>query len=69
MVFRREKMREKGGGGLYKEKGKCNKESRIEFTVPKLVSLDTPHGRIRKFLKNCLKMQETLREKKHFSPL
>ena len=30
----------KRGGGLYKEKGKCNIESRIEFTVPKLVSLD-----------------------------
>ena len=42
------------GGGLYKEKGKCNIESRIEFTVPKLVSLDTPHGPITKFLKKCL---------------
>ena len=30
-------------GGVYKEKGKCNIESRIEFNVPKLVSLDTPH--------------------------
>ena len=68
MAFRRGNMREKGEE-WYKERGKCNIESRIEFTVPKLVSLDTPHGPIRKFLKNCLKMQETLREKKHFSPL
>ena len=49
------KCGKRGGGGLYKEKGKCNKESRIEFTVPKLVSLDTPHGLITKFLKKGLK--------------
>ena len=46
-------MREKEGE-VYKEKGKCNIESRIEFTVPKLVSLDTPHGPITKFLKKSL---------------
>ena len=55
-------MREKGGG-LYKEKGKCNIESRIEFTVSKLVSLDTPHGHITKFLKKCLKNAGKIRGK------
>ena len=45
-------------GGLYKEKGKCNIKSRIEFTVPKLVSLDTPHGPITMILKNVRKMWE-----------
>jgi len=54
MVLRREKMREKGGE-LYKEKGKCNIESKIKFTIPKLMSLDTPHGPITKFLKKYLK--------------
>jgi len=58
MVFRREKIGEKGRGKLYKEKGKCNIESRIEFTVPKLVSLETPHGPITKFLKNVRKRRE-----------
>ena len=50
-------MRKKGGE-VYKAKGKCNIESRIEFNVPKLVSLDTPHGPITKFLKNVRKMRE-----------
>ena len=62
MVFRREKVREKGGG-LLKEKGKCNKVSRIEFTVSKLVSLDTPHGPIIKFLIKCLKNAGKIRGK------
>ena len=57
MVFRRKKMREKEGE-VYKEKGKYNIESRIEFTVPKLGILDTPHGPITKFLKNVRKMRE-----------
>ena len=37
---------------------KCDIESRIEFTVTKLVSLDTPYGNITKFLKNVRKMRE-----------
>ena len=49
-------MREKGRE-WYMERGKCNRV-RIEFTVPKLVSLDTTFGPITKFLKNVRKMRE-----------
>ena len=44
-------MREKGGGMVYGE-GEMQYRVRIEFTVPKLVSLDTTLGPITKFLKN-----------------
>ena len=43
-------MREKGGGMVYEE-GKMQYRVRIEFTVSKLVSLDTTLGPITKFLK------------------
>ena len=35
----------------YKERGKCIIESRIEFPDPILMTLDTSHGPITKFLK------------------
>jgi len=38
-------------------------ESRIDFTVPKLVSLDTPYGLITKLLEKCLKNVRKIREK------
>ena len=47
-------MRE-GGGGMYKDRGKCIKESRIEFPDPMLMILDTPHEPITEFLKKCPK--------------
>ena len=47
-------MREKRGEWC-KEKGECNIESKIDFTVPKLVTLHTPHGPNTKFLIKCLK--------------
>ena len=43
------------GGGWYKDRGKCIKDSRIKFPDPMLMTLDTPHGRITKFLKKCPK--------------
>ena len=43
------------GGEMYKERGKCNIEPRIEFPDPKFVTLDTPNGPSTKFLKKCLK--------------
>ena len=51
MAFRKGKMREKGRK-WYKERGKWVKESRIEFPNQMLMTLDTPHGSITKFLKN-----------------
>ena len=47
-------MRERGGG-RYKESGKCIVKSRNEFPDLILMTLDTPHGPITKFLKKCLK--------------
>ena len=43
------------GGEWYKERGKWIIESRIEFPDPILMTLDTPHGPIAKFLKKCPK--------------
>ena len=48
-------MRERGE--WYKDREKCIKESRIQFPDPMLMTLDTPHGPITKFLK---KMPEKL---------
>ena len=62
MAFRRGKMWERGVK-WYKERGKCIIESRIEFTIPQLVSLDTPQGPITKFLKKCLKNAGKIRGK------
>ena len=56
-------MRKRVGGEWYKERGKCNIEARIDFTVPKLVSLDTPYGLITKLLEKCLKNVRKIREK------
>ena len=67
MAFRRGKMRERGRK-WYKERGKWIIESRIEFPDPILMTLDTSHGPITKFLK---KMTGKMREKsrgKLFSP-
>ena len=50
MAFRKGKMRERGRK-WYKERGKCIKESRIEFPDPMLMTLDTPLGPNAKFLK------------------
>ena len=50
----------KGGGMVYGE-GEMQYRVRIEFTFPKLVSLDTPHEPITKFLKNVQKMREKYR--------
>ena len=50
-------MREKGGGMVCGE-GEMQYRVRIEFTFPKLVSLDTPHEPITKFLKNVRKKSE-----------
>ena len=47
-------MQEKWGEWC-KERRKCNIESKIEFTVTKLVTFHTPHGPNTKFLKKCLK--------------
>ena len=46
--------------------GEMQYRVRIEFTVPKLVSLDTTLGPITKFLKNVRKMREKCR-KNYFS--
>ena len=43
------------GGGKYKDRGKCIKESRIEFPDPMLMTLETQLGPITKFLKKCPK--------------
>ena len=43
------------GGEWYKERGKWIIESRIEFPDPILMTLDTSHGPITKFLKKCPK--------------
>ena len=56
------------GGGWYKDWGKCIKESRIKFPDPMLMTLDTPHGRITKFLKKCPKNVGKMRRKQFFSP-
>ena len=60
-------MREKGGE-LYKEKGKCNIESKIKFTIPKLMSLDTPHGPITKVLKKMTGKCGKNQGEKYFFP-
>ena len=58
MVFRRE-ICGKRGGMVYGE-GEMQYRVRIEFTFPKLVSLDTPHEPITKFLKNVRKKSVSL---------
>ena len=55
-------MRERGRK-LYKERGKCIIESRIELPNPMLMTLDTPHGPNTKFLKKCLKNAGKIKEK------
>ena len=40
-------------GEWYNYRVKCIKEFRIEFPDPMLMTLDTPHGPITKFLKKC----------------
>ena len=61
-------MRERGRK-WYKERGKCIIESRIEFPDPILMTLDTSHGPITKFLKKCPKNAGKMRGKIIFSPL
>ena len=63
-------MREKGGE-WYMERGKCNKESRIEFPDPILMTLDTPrpHEPNTTFLKKCLKNAGKIRGKIILTPL
>ena len=68
MAFRKGKMRERGRK-WYKERGKWILESRIEFPDPMLMTLDTPHGPITKFLKKCPKNAGKMRGKIIFSPL
>ena len=57
-------MRERGRK-WYKERGKWIVQSRIEFPDPMLMTLDTPHGPITKFLKKCPKNEGKI----IFSPL
>ena len=62
-------MPEKGGGMVYGE-GEMQYRVRIEFTVPKLVSLETTLGPITKFLKvfeKCPKKMEEKYRKNYFS--
>ena len=59
-------MREKGGM-VYGE-GEMQYRVRIEFTFPKLVSLDTPHEPITKFLKKCPKNVGKMRGEIIFPP-
>ena len=55
------------GGKWYKERGKWILESRIEFSDPMLMTLDTPHGPNAKILKkNDRKMREKSVEKLFF---
>jgi len=68
LAFRRRKMRERARK-WYKERGKCIIESRIEFPDPILMTLDTSHGPITKFLKKCPKNAGKMRGKIIFSPL
>jgi len=68
LAFRKRKMRERGRK-WYKERGKCIIESRIEFPDLILMTLDTPHGPITKFLKKCPKNAGKMRGKIIFSPL
>ena len=35
---------QESGGGWFKQRGKCNIESKIAFPDPKLVNLDTTYG-------------------------
>ena len=56
------------GGEWYKDRGKCIKKSRIEFPDPMLMTLDTPHGPITKFLKKCHKNAGKMRGKIIFQP-
>ena len=51
------------GREWYKERGKWIIESRIEFPDPILMTLDTPHGPITKFLKKCPKNAGKMRGK------
>ena len=60
-------MREKGRK-WYKERGKCIIKSRIEFPDLILMTLDTPHGQITKFLKECPKNEGKMRGKIIFFP-
>ena len=63
MAFRKGKMRERGRK-WYKERGKWIIESRIEFPDPMLLTLDTPHCPIAKYLKRMTgKVREKSREK------
>ena len=55
-------------GEWYKDLGKCIKKSRIEFPDPMLMTLDTPHGPITKFLKKCPKNAGKMRGKIVFPP-
>ena len=56
------------GGGWYKERGKCNIKSRIEFPDPMFIILDTPHGPNAKFfLKKYWKMRVKSRENLFFT--
>ena len=57
------------GGKWYKERGKCIIKSRIEFPDLILMTLDTPHGPITKFLKKCLKNAGKIEGGNYFSPL
>ena len=59
-------MRERGG--RYKDRGKCIKESRIEFPDPMLMLLDTPHEPITEFLKKCPKNAGKMKGKIIFPP-
>ena len=52
-------MRERGTK-WYKERGNCIIESRIEFPDPILITLDTSHGPITKFLKNAGKTRRKI---------
>ena len=63
MAFRRGEMLERGGGKWNKESGKCIIKSRIEFPDLILITLDTPHGHITKFLKKCPKNAGKMRGK------
>ena len=55
-------MRE--GGEWYKDRGKCIKKFRIEFSDPMLMTLDKKNvDRSQSFWKNVQKMQEKIGEK------
>ena len=56
------------GGERYKDRGKCIKESRIEFPDPMLMTLETQLGPITKFLKKCPKNAGKMKGKIIFPP-